>query len=46
MPLIKSASDKARQKNIHEMVKAGHPISQSVAAAYRIQREAKKGKKK
>jgi len=42
MPLIKSASDEARQKNIAEMIHAGHPIKQAVAASYSNQREAQR----
>ena len=42
MPLIKSASEAAKEKNIHEMLYAGHPIKQAVAAALRTQDEAKK----
>lgn len=45
MPLIKEDSDAAMHNNIKEMVKAGHPIDQAVAAAYHVRREAK-GKKK
>lgn len=44
MPLIKSKSNKARNKNVAEMIKAGHPIAQAVAASYSIQRKAKKEK--
>ena len=44
MPLIKSAGDKARSSNIREMVKAGHPQKQAIAAAYNVQREAKSSK--
>lgn len=44
MPLIKSKSKKAFHENIKEMVKAGHPIKQAVAAAYEIQRK-EEGKK-
>ena len=39
MPLIKSGSKAARQKNIEEMVHSGHDIKQSVAAAYANQRK-------
>jgi ribosomal protein L12E/L44/L45/RPP1/RPP2 len=42
MPLIKSSSDAARQTNIAEMIKAGHPANQAVAAAYHNQREAER----
>ena len=41
MPLIKSASQKTFHTNIKEMVKAGHPVKQAVAAAYSQMREAK-----
>lgn len=39
MTLIKSGSKKARQKNIEEMIVAGHPVNQSVAAGYSNQRK-------
>lgn len=42
MPLIKSASDAARSENIGEMIKAGHPRDQAIAAAYHNQREAER----
>jgi hypothetical protein len=45
MPLKKSASKQARQENIEEMIRAGHPIKQSVAAGYANQR-AVAGKKR
>jgi len=38
MPLKKGSSKKVRQENIDEMIKAGHPPKQAVAAAYRQQR--------
>lgn len=41
MPLKKSGTDEARSANIAEMVKAGHPMKQAVAAAYAVQRKAK-----
>ena len=44
MPLKKSATNKARSQNIREMVKAGHPMKQAVAAAYSVQRKAKRSK--
>jgi len=40
MPLIKSASNEARQSNIKEMLDAGHPANVAVAASYANQREA------
>lgn len=42
MPLIKRKSQKAFHDNIREMVKAGHPVKQAVAAAYATQMKAKK----
>jgi len=42
MPLIKSASNAARQENIKEMIDAGHPVNQAVAASYHNQREAER----
>lgn len=41
MPLKKSASQAAFKSNVREMVKAGHPVKQAVAAAYSTQRKAK-----
>lgn len=40
MPLIKSKTDQAFKSNIREMIKAGHPQDQAVAAAYATQRKA------
>lgn len=45
MPLIKKCSKSATSKNISEMMKAGHPQNQSVAAALSNQRKVCKGKK-
>jgi len=45
MPLIKSGSKRARSKNIAEMVRAGHPVKQAVAASYSNQRKYRKGKR-
>lgn len=39
MPLEHGTSNKVRQRNIKEMIAAGHPPVQSVAAAYREQRQ-------
>lgn len=36
MPLKKGKSDKIVNSNIREMVKAGHPVKQAVAAAMRV----------
>ncbi|HZY36268.1 MAG TPA: hypothetical protein VFE53_06445 [Mucilaginibacter sp.] len=47
MPLIKGAKpgSKGFKKNIEEMVAAGHPVNQSVAAAYSASGEKRKKKK-
>lgn len=44
MPLIKSTSKKAFNKNVKAEMKAGKPPKQAVAIAYSVQREAKKKK--
>ena len=48
MPLSKSTSKKAFDKNVSTEVKAGKPVKQAVAIAYSEKREAakKKGGKK
>lgn len=46
MPLIKSPTKQARDRNVAEMIKAGHPRDQALAAAYRMQRQASGKKKK
>jgi len=46
MPLIKSASKKARQVNIEREIAAGKKPSQAVAIGYAVQRRAKKGGKR
>jgi len=46
MPLIKSSSKKARQKNIAVEIKSGKPIKQAVAIGYSVQRQAKTNKKR
>lgn len=45
MPLTKGKSEHTFHKNIKEMVAAGHPVKQAVAAAYEEKREAEKRKK-
>jgi hypothetical protein len=45
MPLIKSASPKARAANVKREIAAGKPPKQAVAIAYSVQREARKRKK-
>lgn len=42
MPLIKSASNAARETNVKEMIASGHPVNQAVAASYANQREAER----
>lgn len=42
MPLTKSPSKQAFQKNIKAEVKAGKPVRQAVAIAYSVKREAAK----
>ena len=46
MPLVKSTSKKAFEKNIKAEVKAGKPVKQAVAIAYSEKREAEKAKAK
>ena len=47
MPLIKSKSKEARQKNIETEIAAGKPPKQAVAIGYSVQRQAaKKSRKK
>lgn len=38
MPLVKSPSKEAFKTNVAEMIRAGHPRDQSLAAAYRVKR--------
>ena len=44
MPLSKGSSNKAREKNVREMIQSGHDPKQAEAAAYREQRKSR-GKK-
>lgn len=49
MPLRAGSSAATRSANIAEMIRAGHPRNQAIAAAYRKQRESKRkhrGKKR
>ena len=43
MPLKSGTSEETRAYNIREMIKAGHPPAQAVAAAYAKQRESRGG---
>lgn len=45
MPLHKGKSAKVVSQNIKEMVRAGHPKKQAIAAAIRVAGKSKKGKK-
>lgn len=42
MPLVKSASKKAREKNIQREIAAGKDPKQAVAIGYSVQRKAKR----
>ena len=44
MPLKSGSSADTISSNIREMVRAGHPQNQAVAAAYRKAREGRKGR--
>lgn len=46
MPLHKGTGNKTRERNIREMIAAGHDPNESVAAGYREQRESKAKKRK
>ena len=46
MPLIKSKSNKAVEKNIKEELKSGRSQKQAVAIALNVQRQAQKKAKK
>jgi hypothetical protein len=46
MPLKSGKDAKTRSKNIAEMIKAGHPKDQAIAAAYAKAGESKPKKKK
>jgi len=45
MPLSKSPSKKAFNKNVATEVKAGRPVKQAVAIAYSVKKEAAKKSK-
>lgn len=42
MPLERSASKEAFSRNVSDMIRAGHPRAQAVAAAYSTQRRARR----
>lgn len=46
MPLKKGTSNKTRSANIAEMIRSGYTKEEAAAAAYRVQREAKRKKRK
>ena len=46
MPLKKSATPKAFEKNVKAEVKAGKPVKQALAIAYNVKREAMKDAKR
>jgi hypothetical protein len=46
MPLVKSKSKEAFEKNVKAELKSGKPLKQSLAIAYPEKREAGKKKKK
>src|SRR5438445_2709065 len=39
MPLQRGSSDSVFKSNVSEMIRAGHPRDQSLAAAYRVKRQ-------
>ena len=45
MPLKRFVSNKARSQNIAEMIRAGHRPAQAKAAAYRNQRQMRRGRR-
>lgn len=45
MPLKKGSDQKTISENISEMIKAGHPRDQAIAAAYRSAGKSKHSKK-
>lgn len=45
MPLMRGKSSEIRDENIKEMIDAGHPEDQAVAAAYRVSGEPMSQKK-
>lgn len=44
MPMKKGSSKKVVSSNVREMIRAGHPKKQAVAAALRMARHSGKGK--
>ncbi|HEX8838727.1 MAG TPA: hypothetical protein VF748_17425 [Candidatus Acidoferrum sp.] len=45
MPLERGSSNTTRSRNAHEMMRAGHPRDQALAAAYRQQRKSRRSRR-
>ena len=45
MPLVKSASNRARTENVRREIDAGKPVKQAVAIGYDVQRRAGGGQR-
>jgi hypothetical protein len=45
MPLEKSSSPGAFKRNVSEMIRAGHPRRQALAAAYAQKRKGRRGRR-
>jgi len=46
MPLERGASEATFRNNVREMVRAGHPVKQALAASYRAKRKATRSKRR
>lgn len=45
MPLEKGSSEGTFKRNVREMIRAGHPRKQALAAAYRQKRKGRRGRR-